>query len=235
MQPPSRTSRPAFTLIELLVVIAIVAVLAAIVTPVLARAKDKAKHAACFANMRQVGGALVQYLGDWDGILPDRRDLKLSLPGGYRPWTNWPSSDPRCGWAAVVLRPYAADGSVWSCAACAARFRKVAQVEQHVPGATSAVTSYWMWRFDRPDDPVPLDNLWGKSEDAAVQDLQDAGNPQVGYPHGVADIELLVDPYFPATVPSVPVELKGKSAHFGGRNRLFLDGHVRFLRDVRTN
>jgi prepilin-type N-terminal cleavage/methylation domain-containing protein/prepilin-type processing-associated H-X9-DG protein len=224
----------AFTLVELLVAIAVVVLLAAIVTPALARAKEKAKQAACLANLRQVGAAFAQYLADFDGILPDRRDLKLTLPGGYRPWTTWPPSDPRCAWAAVVLDEYVRDHRIWSCDAAAARFHRVVQVMQIIPGGTSTGSSYWMWRFDRPDEPVPLDNLWGKSEDGAVQDLQDAGNPQIGFPHGVADVELAVDPYFPATIPSVPVELKGQSVHFGGRNRLFLDGHVKFLRDIRT-
>jgi prepilin-type processing-associated H-X9-DG protein len=92
-----------------------------------------------------------------------------------------------------------------------------------------------MWRFDRTDDPVPLDNLWGKTEEQAVADLQAANNPQAGNPDGVADVELAVDPYFPRSIPSVPNLLKGRAVHTGGRNRLFLDTHARFLRDIRTN
>jgi prepilin-type processing-associated H-X9-DG protein len=44
----------------------------------------------------------------------------------------------------------------------------------------------------------------------------------------------MVDPYFPRTITTVLAALRGKSVHRGGRNRLFLDGHVKWLRDIRT-
>ena len=83
-------------------------------------------------------------------------------------------------------------------------------------------------------NPVPIDNLWGKGEAQAVADLAASGNPQVGRVQGATDVELAVDPYFPRTIPTVPDVAKGLTAHLGGRNRLFLDGHVKWLRDVRT-
>jgi prepilin-type processing-associated H-X9-DG protein len=46
---------------------------------------------------------------------------------------------------------------------------------------------------------------------------------------------MVMDPYFPRTIPTVADDLKGRAVHMGGRNRLFLDGHAKWLRDARTN
>ncbi len=229
--------RKGFTLIELLVVIAIIAIIAAILFPVFARAKDKAKQTDCLSHMKQLGAGTYMYLADYDDFLPDRRDLKTSLPGGYRPWGTWPPSDPRAAWAAVLFDPYIKNNRMWACPNGEPMFKGVVQVEQSIPSAQSPTpnTYFWMWRFDRTDNPVPLDNFWGKSPDQAVEDLRAANNPQAGMPDGVAEVELIVDPYFPKTIPTVAASLKGKSPHFGGRNRVFLDTHVKFLRDIRTD
>ncbi|MCW5937758.1 MAG: prepilin-type N-terminal cleavage/methylation domain-containing protein [Fimbriimonadaceae bacterium] len=224
--------RRAFTLIELLVVIAILAILAAILFPVFTSAKGAAHRATCLSNMRQVGLAHTMYVDESDGRMPDRRDLKSSLPGGYLPWNSWPLSDPRAGWAGAVLRPYAGNSvDVFSCPASLAKFKNVVQVRQEFPGGSS---TYWLWRYDRIDDPVPRDNFWGKTPDQAVADLREQADPIIGVPEGQADVELMVDPYFPRTINRVPDALKGLAVHSGGRNRLFLDGHARFLKDVRT-
>jgi prepilin-type processing-associated H-X9-DG protein len=223
-------------LIELLVVIAIISVLAAILFPVFAQAREKARQAACSSNLRQIGLAFGMYVQDYDERLPDRRDLKSALPGGFRPWTTWPPSDPRAGWAALVLDPFVKNTGIWACPSVAgSNLGSAVQVKQPLSSSpNAAATYYWLWRFDRPDDPIPLDNLWGKTDSQAVSDLQMAGNPQAGNPDSVADVELGVDPYFPKTIPTTPLALRGKSVHFGGRNRLFLDGHVKYLRDART-
>src|SRR3982751_2317979 len=61
--------RSAFTLIELLVVIAIISILAAILFPVFARARENARKASCASNLKQIGLAMTQYSQDYDEML----------------------------------------------------------------------------------------------------------------------------------------------------------------------
>lgn len=223
-------------MIELLVVLAIVALLAGLLLPALARSKAMAHRTKCASQLRQQGIAWRLFLDENEGRFPDRRDLKTSLPGGYKPWTTWPKSDPRAGWAALVLSNLLATPSVWSCpAAETAPFAGAPQASQLAGTASNApVVRYWMWRFDHPDDPVPDDNFWGRTESECVFHLADANNPTAGTPLGLSDTELAVDTYFPNTVPTLPPSLQGRTAHPGGRNRLMLDGHTEFTRDNRT-
>lgn len=86
--------RHAFTLIELLVVIAIIAILAAILFPVFARARESAKKAACINNNNQLGKAFIMYAGDNNDRYPGSApgDGDGYMPNGNPPWwgkTRW--------------------------------------------------------------------------------------------------------------------------------------------------
>lgn len=80
-------ARPSgFTLVELLVVIGIIAVLAAIIFPTFARAREKARQATCSSNMRQVALAIEAYVQDYDELLPmTRQNAAWSEPAAV-PW-----------------------------------------------------------------------------------------------------------------------------------------------------
>jgi prepilin-type N-terminal cleavage/methylation domain-containing protein/prepilin-type processing-associated H-X9-DG protein len=97
----------AFTLIELLVVIAIIAILAAMLLPALSKAKQKAKQAACISNMRQIGIALVMYVGDFNqypGCLQTANGTYvwqpriLSFMGNNRNAFYCPAALPQSAW-----------------------------------------------------------------------------------------------------------------------------------------
>ena len=162
--------------------------------------------------------------------------MKSALFGGYKPWNTWPPSDPRAGWAALVLSNLVSAPEIWACPAIQSPPLAAAEPTTQFAGLTTNAIAvrYWMWRFDRTDDPVPLDNFWGRTEGECVTSLRAANNPQAGNPGGPVDVELTVDVYFPNTIGTVAPELKGRAAHPKGRNRLMLDGHVEFLRDART-
>ena len=224
-----------FTLVELLVVIAIMGILASLLLPGLAEAKNRARRVSCLSQMRQIGMGWMIYLHDHNDRFPDRRDLKSSLVEGYRPWSTWPPSDPRAGWAPHALRQQQPMNPVWQCPSLlrSPLHREIQSRQWPTVDTNGPAVGYWMWRFDRTNGPVSIDNFWGKTIPETVLDLERAANPFLPGPHRPDTVELMVDVYYPSSVGSLANELRGRAAHRGGMNRLYLDGHVQFQRDAR--
>ena len=92
MQSRSTRHKGAFTLIELLVVIAIIAILAAILFPVFAQAREKARQASCLSNEHQLGLGFLQYLQDYDETLPSAGAC-TNTQGQTGFWLYWDNFD----------------------------------------------------------------------------------------------------------------------------------------------
>lgn len=109
--------RRGFTLIELLVVIAIIAILAAILFPVFAQAKEAAKKTACLSNNKQIGTSLYMYLTDFDDALPMANypapPAYVGPPFTVFAWHNGPGVS-ELSWADLML-PYTKNINIFKC------------------------------------------------------------------------------------------------------------------------
>jgi prepilin-type N-terminal cleavage/methylation domain-containing protein/prepilin-type processing-associated H-X9-DG protein len=101
-----RSCKRGFTLIELLVVIAIIAILAAILFPVFAQARERARMSACLSNTRQIGTALMMYAQDYDETLPF---IRFTCPG----WRG--TKNASCYTWKNAIRPYLKSLDVLAC------------------------------------------------------------------------------------------------------------------------
>ncbi len=98
--------RRGFTLIELLVVIAIIAILAAILFPVFARAREKARQASCLSNLKQIALSTMMYAQDYDEVMPISYITDAGSPGNVYGSTRFPQE---------IVAPYVKNTQVFRC------------------------------------------------------------------------------------------------------------------------
>ncbi len=158
-----RTCKYGFTLIELLVVIAIIAILAAILFPVFARARNSALTASCSTNLNQLSKAVMMYTDDNNGWLVPA----FSEPGGHDSGSAWT-------WRFSV-QPYVKDRKIWVCPANPEKTARNWGAPQMVGGKDDIASSYginmnvagnnstiWQWgcrkvsKYTRPANTIFL-------------------------------------------------------------------------------
>lgn len=110
----TRTLRRAFTLIELLVVIAIIAILAAILFPVFAQAREKARATQCLSNKKQLGLAMMQYVQDNDETYPVQNFAYCPLPHDTTCTGPDRYTITQAGWMQEI-QPYIKNTAVYRC------------------------------------------------------------------------------------------------------------------------
>jgi prepilin-type N-terminal cleavage/methylation domain-containing protein/prepilin-type processing-associated H-X9-DG protein len=106
VQRSSSRVRSGFTLIELLIVIAIIAILAAILFPVFARARENARRSACLSNLKQIGLGVMQYTQDYDERLPRR------VAG--TPADEYGADNNALTWK-IIIEPYVKSRQLFAC------------------------------------------------------------------------------------------------------------------------
>ena len=193
------SKRIGFTLIELLVVIAIIAILAAILFPVFAKVREKARQTACLSNVKQLTLGFMQYQQDFDEMSPPGISHTYSLKG----------------WAGQIY-PYVKSAGVFVCpsdssakASCSYCYNR--NLLSSYDSTTRAVTTYPVAAFGAPAKTVLLCEISGSggyniaSTDPSdpLSDMYNAGNSSIeaGYsPDGVGGV---LD-YEPYTTPISP-------------------------------
>jgi prepilin-type N-terminal cleavage/methylation domain-containing protein/prepilin-type processing-associated H-X9-DG protein len=229
----------AFTLIELLVVIAIISILAALLFPVFAQAREKARAMSCLSNMKQLGIAVSMYVQDNDEQLYFRAANVASKVGSTRTGvviTNTISYDRAQWWN--VLMPYVKDNQVFSCpddplhplspdvngnntiprsfvATCTAEALSLAQIDN--PAGTLVITEKW----------ATVDNGVGstgsKVNNETWMEPFDGDECMAGSDASSAGDCLDPQPGYPVGM------VKMANWHMGGMNNAFFDGHAKWL------
>ncbi len=162
---PHQSVRRAFTLIELLTAIAIVGILAGILFPVFAKAREQGRKTSCTSNLRQIGLALRMYAEDWNGRLPVA--------------ATQPSANPAKLRLDQALDAYVKAPNLFRC---------------------------------------PSDSAWWQTEGLSYGWVE------------LFDHQRLARPRFMGLdLTELPCVADAKSWHLGGKNALWLDGHVKYV------
>lgn len=232
-----------FTLIELLVVIAIIAILAAILFPAFARARENARRTSCLSNLKQMGLGVMQYIQDYDETMPG---ALIDIPGGPPPEGGYWVGGTYWIWPQLVY-PYTKSIQVAYCPSSSAAGIEGAGRGHYAANGMAMVAP-----------PGNLANAWWDATPVKVSMftstattylLMDGGQWAID-PHWIALRGSATGSYYlpgsgDAGIPpdgASPPSINGawyqtdfqSGRHFGGVNMAFADGHVKWLKSEKV-
>jgi prepilin-type N-terminal cleavage/methylation domain-containing protein/prepilin-type processing-associated H-X9-DG protein len=217
-----------FTLIELLVVIAIIAILAAILFPVFAQAREKARASTCLSNTKQIGTAIMMYTQDYDETLPEYWDDNVKATPNPNPLGYWHNR----------IHPYVKNYQVFLCPSAQSRDERLIDTGEGTPaqrkdrrwqGSGSYGWNYWYlgaW----PGQIFTLAMVTAPAETIAVGESTRLKNPGVIYPAPHCE----GTPSWSAAIKSEKDRLsfwtQFAARHQDGNNLVFVDGHAKWYK-----
>ncbi|MDR3709241.1 MAG: DUF1559 domain-containing protein [Capsulimonadaceae bacterium] len=202
--------RTAFTLIELLVVIAIIAILAAILFPVFASAREKARASACLSNEKQLGLGVQQYVQDFDE----------KMPSGWNanPWTQ---VLPYIKSSGVAICPSAPEGTINKSYVWQNIYWNFDPAMGHASGGPWQLSPWdaQMSVFTAADKCIIFGDGWGQPANGATS-MDDANGTSGAMETGLTNT--------PPVMPNGTLRCF-VARHSGGENFVLADGHAKWM------
>lgn len=203
----------AFTLIELLVVIAIIAILAAILFPVFARARENARRSSCQSNLKQIGLGIMQYVQDYDETYPMNARGSTIQSTGSSSFAFW----------MVNTFPYVKSTQIYACPSGA----KGTDGTYITPTSTLVFPTHNHYGANEqiivPEGGTPI-KIAALGKSSVIGMAADSSTPTWNNPARVVNANFSnPSPYGAPTIPDPAF-----TRHFEGSNVLYADGHVKY-------
>ncbi len=247
MQYSRIRNRSAFTLIELLVVIAIIAILAAILFPVFAQAREKARQTSCASNQKQLVLGVLQYVQDYDETFPLTLFNNDTPSSVTTPWDATPTANPnaRKSFWSNAVEPYIKAFGVYSCPSTEERSDIFGVDSVASKGVTFSYTlngylnAYSMGQVPDPSSTIMVSEGLGKINmprfaNAFPLAIDSSGNIMPTFSPGNLDQDASCSTAAGAYGFGFNYDYSWW-VHNGGSNYAYIDGHVKFAKNPSQN